>query len=304
MQILVLGGNGFIGKNIVASLRAQGASVKVGGRFVQNDHENTPIKLHTMLRAEDWKNVLNQVDIVINAVGILRQRRGTNGVETYDKIHNLAVRALAIACKTQGVRLMHISTFGLNANAKSGFIRSKYAGEQAILNSGAQANIVRTSILDGEGGYGAKWFRRVATWPIQLVMRTDGLVAPMQVADLAEAVAKITQLPADSLPKIIELGGSEMITIAQYLKVLRQAYGKPAALQIVVPQWLVRLVSHVLDLLAWTPLSFGHFELMQGKNVPIINQLPMIIGREPTALGVKYTSPINDAFNDILQVVK
>jgi uncharacterized protein YbjT (DUF2867 family) len=301
MQILVLGGNGFIGEYIIASLRAQGANVIVGGRFVQNDNQNIPINLHKMLHKDDWKVVLNQVDIVVNAVGILRERRGQNGDETYDKIHNLAVQALAKACKSQGVRLIHISTFGLNANAKSGFIRSKYAGEQAILKSGAQANIVRASILDGEGGYGAKWFRRVATWPIQFVMQTEGLVAPMQVADLGEAVAKITQLPASTLPTITELGGGEVMTIAQYLNALRRAYGKPAALQIVVPQFMVHLISHVLDFWALTPLSFGHFELMQGKNIPKTNQLPMIIGREPTALGVKNVLPIEGNFKFLYQ---
>ncbi len=304
MNILVLGGNGFIGKSIVKSLTFAGQNVIIGSRFNNKNNNIVKLPMQTMLQAADWKTALKNVDMVVNSVGILRERNGKNGDESYEKIHNLAVSALASASKLQNIRLIHISTFGLSPNAKSGFLRSKFAGEQAVLNSCAQANIVRVSILDGEGGYGAKWFRRVACWPVQFVMKTEGLVAPMQVMDLGEAVAKIAQQDVEKLPKIIELAASEPMTIANYLALLRNAMGKTAALQIVVPQWLVRLVSHVLDLLAWTPLSFGHFELMQGKNIPIINQLPMIIGRQPSALGVQYASPINGAFNDVLQVVK
>jgi hypothetical protein len=34
-------------------------------------------------------------------------------------------------------------------------------------------------------------------------------------------------------------------------------------------------------------LSFGHFELMQGCNVPAKNMLPILLGRKPTEVGVK-----------------
>lgn len=70
--------------------------------------------------------------------------------------------ALAQACAKLNVRLIHISVIGLTNLAKSRFIRSKFAGEQGILSSGAQAILVRPSLLDGTGGYGAKWFRRLA----------------------------------------------------------------------------------------------------------------------------------------------
>ena len=77
------------------------------------------------------------------------------------------------------------------------------------------------------------------------------------------------------------------MTIAQYLRALRASINKPNAMQIYAPKWLMRLVSHVFDGLALTPLSFGHFELMQGYNVPELNMLPILLGRKPIALGVK-----------------
>lgn len=118
-------------------------------------------------------------------------------------------------------------------------------------------------------------------------MKSEGLIAPLQDSDLGEAVANLCQMEFDKLPKVIELGGNEVFAIEQYLTKLRTQIRQTRALQIAAPKIVVRLFSHIFDLLAWTPLSFGHFELMQGYNVPAKNMLPELLGRRPTEVGVK-----------------
>ena len=280
MRVLVLGGNGFIGRNIVAKLQTQGAQILIGSRNGQNKINTIQVKMQQMLQVEDWLPLLKGFDVVVNSVGILRERKG----ESYTDIHTFAVESLADACAHARVKLIHISAIGLSEAAKSGFITSKYWGEQAIVASGADAIIVRPSLLDGEGGYGAKWFRRVAAWPLQFVMKSNGLVAPLQVTDLGEAVANLCLTP-QKWPQIIELGGNNVLTIAQYLAKLRAVNKTKPALQLTMPKCIVRIVSHIFDAFALTPLSFGHFELMQGYNVPAVNLLPVLLGRKPVGLG-------------------
>lgn len=285
MKVLVLGGNGFIGSNIVAKLQFQGAEVIVAGRKTALQSNQLQVKMQNMQQVSDWLPMINSVDVVINSVGILRERKA----ESYKDIHTYAVKSLANACAQLNVKLIHISAIGLSANAKSGFITSKYWGEQAILASGANAVVVRASLLDGEGGFGAKWFRRVASWPIKFVMQSPGLVAPLQVSDLGEAVANLAlnnlQTPNIIEPSIVELGGSEILSIPAYLQLLRLRDGKRKAFQLDAPKWLVRMISHIFDVFALTPLSFGHFELMQGRNVPVKNWLPILLKRAPTLMG-------------------
>ena len=280
MKVLVLGGNGFIGSNIVAKLQLQGAEVIVTGRKSALQSNQLEVKMQNMQQAGDWLPMINNFDAVINSVGILRERKA----ESYKDIHTYAVKSLAKACAQLNIRLIHISAIGLSANAKSGFITSKYLGEQAILVNGANAVIVRASLLDGEGGFGAKWFRRVASWPIQFVMQSPGLVAPFQVSDLGQAAANLA-INNLKTPNIVELGGSEILSITAYLQLLRLGSGKSKALQIKTPKWMVRLASHIFDVFALTPLSFGHFELMQGFNVPAKNWLPILLGRAPMLAG-------------------
>lgn len=285
MRVLVLGGRGFIGRQVVRYL-AHGADVVVGTRSQTQEKGRLTIRMQKMLSPKDWEHVIKRFDVVVNSVGILRERKN----ETYKQVHTLAVEALATACARMGVSLIQVSALGLSSQAKSRFIQSKLAGEKAILSSGAKATIVRPSLLDGEGGYGAKWFRRVAAWPVHFVMPSDGLVAPLQVTDLGEAIAKLVYQPASQRPVVAELGG-EIYSIPQYLAALRKVNTPFRAWQIPVPKLVVRLFSHVFDVLNWTPLSFGHYELMQGYNVPEKDLLPILLERQPTLIGEQSCSP-------------
>lgn len=291
--VLVLGGNGFIGSQVVKRLEGS-ANIIVGTRKAATTKGIATVQMQSMLKNEDWQSLLVGVDVVVNSVGILRERQN----ESYDQVHNLAVKSLALACEMLGVSLIHVSAIGLSDQARSSFIQSKLAGEQAILASGAKTTIVRPSLLDGEGGYGAKWFRMVAAWPVQFVMQSEGLVAPLQVSDLGEAVAALVLMPNEQRPEVVELGGNAIYDIPNYLRTLRRVKRKKVALQINIPKFGVRVVSHIFDMFSWTPLSFGHYELMQGYNVPSKNDLPQLLGRQPSEVGESCN--MSEAKNEVI----
>jgi NADH dehydrogenase len=196
-------------------------------------------------------------------------------------VHARAPAALARACTQLGVRLVHISALGLHDGARSRFLTSKLAGERAVAASGADCCIVRPSLLDGEGGFGARWLRRVARWPLHCVPAgASGRIAALAVGDLAEAIAAVCELPRLRYREV-ELGGTAAYTMAEYLTVLR---GAPA-LCITVPAWLARLASHAMDVLHFSPFSYGHLELMGRDNLPCPNRLPELLGRAPAVVG-------------------
>ena len=115
--------------------------------------------------ARAWRRALAGVE----ASSIASASCASAARETYERVHHVAPAALAAACARAGLRLVHVSALGLSREARSGFIRSKLRGEAAIRASGADYTIVRPSLLDGEGGFGARWLRAVARWPVHCV---------------------------------------------------------------------------------------------------------------------------------------
>lgn len=276
--VLVLGGNGFIGRHIVAHLENLGAEAIIGTRGTRplRDPATLKIRLQDINSAQDWQLLLDGIDVVVNAVGILRQRWS----ETYQQIHYRAVQHLATACEARRIRLVHISILGIQHPVSSRLVSSKRSGEHAVMNSGADWHIVRPSLLDGEGGYGAKWFRRVAQWPIHLSpANANALLAPIDVGDVGQAVARIAlsdgRVESDK-QRIYELGGAQQFSVLEYLQVLR---GGLPAMRIRIPAWIARPVSHLFDLLHFSPFSFGHYQLLQFDNCPAVNRTEELLGR-------------------------
>ena len=307
MRVMVLGGTGFIGRHAAAALRERGHTVLIGTRHPRRALAKLPpslrdcdlreTHLESLTARYVWQPLLKDVDVVLNCAGILRER----GSETFDRVHHMAPAALALACERLGLRLVHVSALGVRPETTSAFLYSKWMGERAILASGADYSIVRPSLLDGEGGFGARWLRRVAAWPVHFIpTQARGRMAVLQVTDLADAL--VTLCEARNRPDLreVELGGRERRTMAEHLSALRALTHDKPALRIPVPGPLALLGSALCDCVHLSPCSFGNLELMRRDNVPAMNVLQALIGRAPAPVGAplpenrdrpRFTSP-------------
>ena len=300
LRVLVLGGFGFIGRHTVAALRTQGCQISIGSRFPQRRARETvlpeacvEVHVERLLTAEQWLPLISGVDVVINCVGILRQR----GRETYRRVHHLGPAALAAACAQGGQRLIHVSALGLEGGPRSRFLGCKRDGEAALRASGADWCIVRPSLLDAEhDGFGARWIRRVARWPLHPVPAdATGRIAVLHVDDLAEVLARLAMRStfgaAQGQDREFDLGGGQARTLVEFLADLRRLDTQRAARVVRIPALLAQLASHVCDLLHVTPLSFGHLELLRSDNCPQRNRLPELLGRSPRVIGRSACAP-------------
>jgi len=289
-----LGGTGFAGRHAAAALRSRGHTVIIGTRNPKRALAKLPatlrdcdlreIHLEFLTTRYVWRPVLRDVSAVVNAASLLRE----HGSETYDRVHHMAPAALALACERMGVRLVHLSLLGLRPESRNRFLRSKLLGERVITETRADYSLVRPSLLDGADG----WLRRVAAWPVH-VYPSDarGRMAPLDVRDLADALAKLCEMPGYAMPREIELGGSARRTLADYLDNLRALRADRPALRLPLPGPLVRIAAGLCDLLHLSPLSASMLELLRRDNLPHENMLQALIGRAPAPVGRNLPAP-------------
>jgi nucleoside-diphosphate-sugar epimerase len=275
--ILITGASGFIGSHLVVALAAAGHRIVCATRRGESkdirDIKDLKEPRLTYIAAdftrdfdiEVWKKRLAGIDVVVNAVGILRE----HGRQTFQALHDRAPRALFAACEAVNVKVVQISALGADENARSQYHLSKKTADDALLASPNKRNksvVVQPSLVYGPGGTSAQLFNLLASLPvIPLPGSGDQWIQPVHIDDLTQAVAVLVQTD-QYLGQRVPLVGPEPITFRNYLGELRHLMGLGTATFLPMPAGFVefsarigqRLGKGLLDLETWQMLQRGN----------------------------------------------
>src|SRR5512138_2259913 len=149
-RILIIGANGFIGQTLLNHLQAAGhhvtACVRHAERF-RRAHPSLPVieaDYTTLGESAQWLPLLQGFDVVINAVGIIRER----GANTFAQIHTRGPIALFDAAITAGVKqIIQISALGSDATAQTPFHLTKRAADDHLAAMACEWLILRPSLV-------------------------------------------------------------------------------------------------------------------------------------------------------------
>jgi uncharacterized protein YbjT (DUF2867 family) len=257
--VTVFGGSGFIGRHVVRALTRRGYRVRVACR---NPH--AAIHLNTLgnmgqvhavqanLRYR-WSvdRAVEGADHVINLVGILYE----SGRQRFDAVHDFGARAVAEAAR------------GANINSPAGYGRSKAAGEQAVLETLADAVIIRPSIVFGQEDNFFNRFANMARFSPVLPLIGGGHTKfqPVYVGDVAEAYARSVD-GALQPGAIYELGGPQVLTFRQCMEEMLEVIDRKRML-VPVPWAIARLQARILGLLPKPLLTLDQVHMLQVDNV-------------------------------------
>lgn len=277
--VLLCGGQGFIGQALTRQLRAQGLRVIAVSRRSQ-----PPLQFGKMQQAADWLPHLQGVDMVINAVGSLRDQPGPHGAPL-QALHQTSPQALFDACAQAGVRrVMQLSALGVEGN-ETAYARTKRAADAHLLALTAQGQldgiVVRPSIVMGAQGASTQLFMQLAQLPVLVLpaVMQQRLIQPVAVDELAEVMARLLQSPTTG---IVLLGGPQRLSMAQMIGSLRQQAGRSQALQLRLPDWATRASARLGDAVPTSPWCSASLELASLDNCCDPAPMAQWLGRAPT----------------------
>ena len=228
MKIVLLGGTGFVGRRLLHTLMRAGHEVRVLTRRRER-HRDLLVLPRAWLVEGDVHNPAflarecKGMDAAINLVGILHAR----AADGFARVHAELPQKLATACAQVGVsRLLHMSALGATADAPSEYLRSKAAGEAAVMRAPLAVTCFRPSVIFGEGD---GFTRRFA----QLLRRIPGVfplacpqarLQPVYVDDVVRAfVLALTQYATHG--HCYELCGPRAYTLLELVVYIRAVLG-------------------------------------------------------------------------------
>jgi uncharacterized protein YbjT (DUF2867 family) len=287
VKVLISGASGFIGSRLCAAFSAAGHEVSGAGR------DTAPpagfpsprwITLdYTRPRPADWARAMAGFDLVINAVGILRER----GQQTFQSLHVAGPQALFTAAQSAGVpRVIQISALGADAVASAPYHASKHAADRFLLELPIEAFVVQPSLVYGEGGTSARLFESLASLPL-IPVPGDGMqhVQPVHIDDLIAAVLQLALLPHSEAAtfRILPIVGPHPLQMREFLTVLRTGMGLGRAHVWPVPRALVALAARVGDVLSGVLLDSDTLGMLERGNTAPVQPLENLLGRPPRA---------------------
>ena len=298
--IAVIGGSGFIGRQIVEKLARAGARLKIltrnadRAKFLRPMGTPGQITLISGKATDDaaLANVLAGVDAVVNTVGILAegggQRFAALQADLPAHIGQMMAEAEASADKSsrrQQARIIHLSAIGADHQSPSRYARTKAAGEAGLQAAFPTATILRPSLVFGAGdGFFNRFAAMAVTAPaLPVIGGGTNRIQPVYVGDVASAVVAALEDQA-STGKIYELGGPDVITFREAMRFLLQSIGRSRMLMS-VPFPVMGLAATAMSILPNPPVTRDQLKLLKIDNVVSVDALGLAeLGLVPTGM--------------------
>jgi uncharacterized protein YbjT (DUF2867 family) len=296
LNLVLLGGTGFVGRALVRRLLADGHRVRVLSRNLAVHRERLiapgvdlvqcNVRDPAALRA-----AFAGADAVVNLIGILNER-GDDG-RGFRKVHIDLTQSMVAACKEAGVRRF-LQMSALNASrGHSHYMHSRDEAETVVRASGLDWTIFQSSVIFAPGdGLFTRFGDLLRLAPVLPLARAGCRFQPVYLGDVVEALARALTDPA-TFGQTYELYGPDVYTLKELVRMTARQMGLRRWV-LPLPDALGRLQGFVFDFVPGKPFSSDNYRSLQTDSVGGIDGLHRL-GITPTPVSAILPDILGDA---------
>ena len=294
-KIILPGGAGLVGQNLIVRLKARGyrdivvldkhrANLKV----VRSLHPEITAEYADLADRGEWERHFTQAATVV----MLQAQIGGNDYVDFERNNLIATRHLLDVIKNgHHMRLVHISSSVVTSVADDFYTNTKKAQEQLVLESGIRCPIVRPTLMFGwfdrkHLGWLSRFMKKVPVFPVP----GDGrfLRQPLYVGDFCQII--ISCIEQRITEGVFNISGHEKVDYIDIIREIKRATNAGAL--------IMKIPYSLFYALLWL---WGQFD----RNPPFTTQqLAALVAKDefevidwPDIFGVSST-PFAEAINE------
>jgi len=211
-NVLVTGATGFLGRELSVRLMRMGYRVVGLTRAIGDDLAVIPM-VGNLLSEKPFEGPDLPYEAIIHCAG--HHPGETDHVEA---LHEDGTRRIVDEAKRRHIsRFIYISAMGAGFHAPTRFQRSKWIGEQVVVNSGLEYTVLRPHLMFGQGSPTFKRLEEAANRPWAVLPESKPLIQPVYVGDVAEIAVRSLWLDR-TVGQIYDLGGPHSMKLEDVVR--------------------------------------------------------------------------------------
>jgi len=269
MDVLITGGDGFVGQHLCAELIDRGHDVTSLSRTPNPSVLPDEVKLTEgdVTNFDSIEGAFEGKDVVVNLAALPPLHQPPRETSHDSVCIGGSINAVEAAEEHGVTKFIEMSSLGADPNGDIAYWRTQGLGEEVVRYSDLDWIIFRPSFIFGEGSETFTFIEQYTT-PYVTVLPSGGKrpkFQPIWIGDCVQMLADGVETD-DYVGEIYELGGPEVLTFGDVTRLLYEANGKSVEV-VSVPMSLAVTALYAADPIPQIPLGIDQARALEMTNV-------------------------------------